>query len=151
LAKVNPLLAQSQATRASRIPDLPTVDEPFSTESQRLQLLAAIVESSDDAIFSKTLDGTILSWNKAAEKMYGYRAEEVIGRPVSILLPADRPDEVHDILERLQRGEKVEHFETVRVAQGGHLLGACPSNAKSAVMATSACGSPKWESQDLAT
>jgi len=122
LAKVNPLLAQSQATRASRIPDLPTVDEPFSTESQRLQLLAAIVESSDDAIFSKTLDGTILSWNKAAEKMYGYRAEEVIGIPVPILLPADRPDEVHDILERLQRGEKVEHFETVRVAQGGHLL-----------------------------
>ena len=54
--------------------------------------------------------------------MYGYHAEEIIGKPVSMLLPPDRPDEVHDILERLRRGEKIEHFETVRVAKDGHLL-----------------------------
>jgi PAS domain S-box-containing protein len=122
LAKMTELFARSEAASASRIPDRPTVEEPFFTELQRLLLFAAIVQSSDDAIFSKTLDGKILSWNKAAERMYGYRAEEVIGRPVSLLLPPDRPDEMHDIVERLQRGEKLEHFETVRVARDGHLV-----------------------------
>ena len=120
--KVEPLLAQLQPTRLSQIPDLSIVDEPLSTESQGLQLLAAIVESSDDAILTTTLDGTVLSWNKAAERMYGHRHEEIIGNPVSILLPTDRPDEVDDILERLRRGEKVDHFETVRVAKDGRLL-----------------------------
>jgi PAS domain S-box-containing protein/CxxC-x17-CxxC domain-containing protein len=122
LAKVKPLLAQLQPTRLNQIPDLSIVDEPLSTESQGLQLLAAIVESSDDAILTTTLDGTVLSWNKAAERMYGHRHEEIIGKPVSILLPTDRPDEVDDILERLRRGEKVDHFETVRVAKDGRLL-----------------------------
>jgi PAS domain S-box-containing protein len=123
LAKVTQLIARAEAAKASHISDPPTVEEPFSTEAQRFQLLASIVESSDDAIFSsKTLDGTILSWNKAAERTYGYRSEEIIGKPVSILLPPDRPDEVHDILERLRRGEKVDHFETVRAAKDGHLL-----------------------------
>jgi PAS domain S-box-containing protein len=123
LAKVNQLLAQSQAARANRIADLPTAEEPFSIESQRLQLLASSVESSDKAIFSKTLDGTILSWNKAAERMYGYRSEEIVGKPISSLLPSDRPDEVHEILARLQRGQKVvDHFETMRVAKDGHSL-----------------------------
>ena len=118
LAKVTQLFARSGAASASRMPDLPT----FSTDWQPFQLLASIVESSDDAIFSKTLDGTILSWNKAAEKMYGYRSEEIIGKPVSMLLPPDRLDEVRDILKRLRRGEKIEHFETVRVAKDGHLV-----------------------------
>jgi PAS domain S-box-containing protein len=86
------------------------------------RLLAAIVESSDDAILSKTLDGIITSWNKGAEEMYGYSAEEIIGRPISTLLPPDRPDEVNKILERLKRGEKIDHFETRRSAKGGHLL-----------------------------
>jgi PAS domain S-box-containing protein len=86
------------------------------------QLLAAIVESSDDAIFSKTLDGIITSWNKAAEAMYGYRAEDIIGKPISILLPPDRPNEVDNILERLRRGEKVDHFETVRKCKDGRAL-----------------------------
>jgi PAS domain-containing protein len=91
LAKVNPLLAQSHGMRASRIADLPRVEKPVFTELQRLLLLTAIVESSNDAIFCKTLDGTILSWNKAAEKMYGYRSEEIVGKPVSILLPLTVP------------------------------------------------------------
>ena len=122
LAKVHELVTRSETAKTNRIPDLPTVEEPFSTEAQRLLLLASIVESSDDAIFSKTPDGTILSWNKAAERMYGYHAEEIIGKPVSILLPLTVPNEVHDILARLQRGEKVDHFETVRAAKDGHLL-----------------------------
>ena len=88
--------------------------------SQRL--LAAIVESSDDAIFAKTLDARFLSWNRAAEKIYGYKAHEVIGKPVSMLLPPDRPEEVKNIMERLKRGEKIDHFETVRKTKDGRLL-----------------------------
>jgi PAS domain S-box-containing protein len=85
-------------------------------------LLAAVVEDSDDAILSKTLDGTILTWNKAAERMYSYRAEEVIGKNVSLLLPPDRPTEVDDILKRLRRGEKLDHFETTRQTKDGRIL-----------------------------
>ena len=86
------------------------------------RLLAAIIEDSDDAIFSKTLDGSILTWNQAAERMYGYRAEEVIGKNVSILLPPDRPNEVRDILKKLQHGEKIEHFQTTRRTKDGGIL-----------------------------
>jgi PAS domain S-box-containing protein len=85
-------------------------------------LLAAVVEDSDDAILSKMLDGTILTWNKAAERMYGYRPEEVIGKNVSMLLPPDRPAEVDEILERMQRGERLEHFETTRRTKSGRIL-----------------------------
>jgi PAS domain S-box-containing protein len=70
--------------------------------------LAAIVESSDDAIVSQTLDGTITSWNPAAQRLFGYTAEEVIGRPISILATPDREDEMPANLERIRRGEKVE-------------------------------------------
>jgi PAS domain S-box-containing protein len=81
--------------------------------------LAAIVESSDDPIISKDLNGIILSWNKAAERLYGYTAEEVIGRPISLLVPPDRPDEIPALLERLKHGEVIEHFETERLAKDG--------------------------------
>ena len=81
--------------------------------------LAAIVESSDDAIDSKALDGTILSWNAGAERLYGYSAEEVAGRHTTMLVPSDRPDEVTTLLEKIKRGERVEHFETVRVRKDG--------------------------------
>src|SRR5258705_212898 len=76
--------------------------------------LAAIVESSEDAVISKTLDGTVLTWNDGAQHVYGYPASEAIGRPMTFLLPEDRPDEETLILERIGRGERVEHFETVR-------------------------------------
>ena len=84
--------------------------------------LAAIVESSEDAIFSKTLDGIITSWNKSAERLYGYSAEEIVGRSVSVLAPPDRSNEIPDILERLKRGERVEQLETKRVTKDGRVL-----------------------------
>ncbi len=81
--------------------------------------LAAIVESSDDAIVSKNLKGVVQTWNKAAERVYGYSAIEMVGRPMSILLPPDRPDEEATILGRLGRGERVDHFETARMKKDG--------------------------------
>jgi PAS domain S-box-containing protein len=84
-----------------------------------VQQLAAIVESSDDAILSKTLEGNILSWNKSAERIYGYSAAELEGKPVCILVPPGHGDEVQRILERIKRGERIDHFETVRVRKDG--------------------------------
>jgi PAS domain S-box-containing protein len=84
--------------------------------------LAAIVESSDDAIVSKDLNGIIISWNQAAERLFGYRAEEVVGKPVTLLIPPERRDEEPGILERIRRGERIEHYETVRQRKGGTLL-----------------------------
>jgi PAS domain S-box-containing protein len=82
-------------------------------------LLANIVESADDAIISKDLTGTITSWNKAAEKIFGYAAREVIGGPISVIIPPERGDEEIEILRRISRGERIEHFETVRVRKDG--------------------------------
>jgi PAS domain S-box-containing protein len=81
--------------------------------------LAAIVDSSDDAIISKTLDGTISAWNRGAEKVFGYPAAEIVGKPMLVLLPPDRIDEESDLLACIRRGESVEHFETVRVRKDG--------------------------------
>ncbi len=81
--------------------------------------LASIVEASDDAIIGKTLDGTITSWNSGARQLYGYSAEEVIGQPVSLLIPPDRPNELPEILSRIRRGESVEHYETIRLMKDG--------------------------------
>jgi PAS domain S-box-containing protein len=84
--------------------------------------LSAIVESSDDAIISKNLEGIIVSWNKGAERLYGYTAEEVVGKPLSILIPPDHDDELPVIMERLKRGEQIEHFETVRMRKDSSRL-----------------------------
>jgi PAS domain S-box-containing protein len=96
------------------------------TERKRVEdmraKLAAIVESSDDAIMSETLDGIITSWNLGAQKVYDYSAAEAIGQSVSILMPPDRPNELVEILSRLKQGEKVEHFETVRIKKNGGML-----------------------------
>jgi PAS domain S-box-containing protein len=84
--------------------------------------LSAIVESSDDAIVSKNLDGIIQSWNKGAERIFGYTAGETIGRPILMLIPEDRHSEESEIIQRLRRGERVEHFETVRRRKDGSLI-----------------------------
>jgi len=85
-------------------------------------LLAAIVESSDDAIISKDLNGVISSWNKGAERLFGYTAEETIGHPVTMLIPPDRFNEEPSILERIRSGRKVDHYETVRRRKDGRLV-----------------------------
>lgn len=85
--------------------------------------LAAIVESSDDAIVSKTLDGIIRSWNAGAERLFGYAPHEAIGRPITLIIPPDRQDEELEILARISRGERVDHFETVRVSKQGRRIG----------------------------
>ena len=84
--------------------------------------LAAIVQSSDDAIIGKSLDGIVTSWNEGARRLFGYTAEEMVGQPIARLIPGDRLEEEPDILARLRRGERVEHFETVRQHQDGSLL-----------------------------
>ena len=88
----------------------------------RLRWLASIVESSDDAIVSKNLDGIITSWNRGAERVFGYTAEEAIGQPITIVIPQDRHDEERTILTRIRRGERIDHFETVRQRRHGSLI-----------------------------
>lgn len=85
-------------------------------------LLSAIVDSSDDAIISKNLQGIVISWNRGAERLFGYVAEEVVGRPVTLLIPQDRQSEEPRILEELRQGRRVEHFDTVRVTKDGSLV-----------------------------
>lgn len=85
-------------------------------------LLSAIVESSDDAIISKDLNGIITSWNLSAERLFGYTPEEAVGQPITMLIPPDRLEEEPRILARIRRGERVEHFETVRVRKDGSRL-----------------------------
>src|SRR5205085_9026508 len=97
------------------------ITERKRAEEARLHL-AAIVESSSDAIISKTLDGVILSWNQGAQRMFGYTAEEAVGKSILILIPPERHAEEPRILERLRRGERIEHYETVRVTKDGRRL-----------------------------
>jgi PAS domain S-box-containing protein len=84
--------------------------------------LAAIVESSDDAIVGKDLDGIVFSWNRAAERIFGYTAEEMIGRPIRLLIPADRQSEEDEVLARVRRGDRVDHFDTFRRRKDGTLV-----------------------------
>ncbi|HKQ09463.1 MAG TPA: PAS domain S-box protein [Blastocatellia bacterium] len=97
------------------------ITERLQAEQASLHL-AAIVESSDDAIVSKTLNGTILSWNKGAERIFGYPAEEAVGRNILMLIPEDRQDEEPQILSRIQRGERIDHYETIRKTKDGRLI-----------------------------
>lgn len=96
------------------------------TERKRAEqatlLLAAIVESSHDAIVSKSLDGVITSWNKGAERLFGYSAEEAVGQNITLIIPPERRDEERTIVEQLTRGERIDHFETVRMRKDGSLL-----------------------------
>ena len=84
-----------------------------------LRSLASIVESSDDAIASKTLEGIVTSWNKGAERIFGYTDSEMIGRSITTLIPEDRQDEEVEILGRIRRGERIDHFETIRRRKDG--------------------------------
>jgi PAS domain S-box-containing protein len=92
------------------------------TVRERTQRLAAIVENSDDAIISKDLDGMITSWNASAERIFGFRAEEAIGQSITLVIPPDRRLEADDMLRRVRRGERLDHFETVRQTRDGRLI-----------------------------
>src|SRR3954463_8163628 len=95
----------------------PPPNSPLNTATEAW--LAAIVESSDDAIVGKTLDGVIRSWNRGAARTFGYSPDEAIGRPILMLIPPERRDEEDVILGKLRKGERVEHFETVRQRKDG--------------------------------
>jgi two-component system cell cycle sensor histidine kinase/response regulator CckA len=97
------------------------IEERNRTEA-RLADLASIVEFSDDAIIGTTPDGIVTSWNTGAQRMYGYAAQEIIGRPISVLAPGARVDEIHQIFRKMSRGEHLEHYETVRVTRNGQLI-----------------------------
>jgi PAS domain S-box-containing protein len=103
------------------IPLAAVVREHERSEAALVQT-AAIVASSDDAILAKTLDGVVTSWNEGAERLYGYAAAEVIGRPISLIIPRELSHELPEILDRLRRGERIEHFETTRVAKNGRRI-----------------------------
>jgi len=97
-------------------------DPPFPLQVDPKVQLAAIIDSSDDAIISKNLDGIIQSWNAGAQRLFGWTADEAIGQPITILIPPDRLEEEPHILSRLRAGERVDHFETVRVTKDGRSL-----------------------------
>lgn len=105
-------------------PDGSSANYPANLQSPELARywLAAIIESADDAIISKTLEGIITSWNKGAERIFGYTADEVVGKPITILIPEGHEDEEPAILARLRAGDRIEHYETVRLRKDGRLI-----------------------------
>jgi PAS domain S-box-containing protein len=136
-ADIKRLLATHEALATCILNDPEADSAPLSSVSQLLLeelpelrlradkaigLLAAIVDSSDDAIVSKNLDGVITSWNKSAERLFGYSPEEAIGQRISFIIPADRQYEEVMILERIRRGDRIEHFDTIRVRKDGTLV-----------------------------
>jgi PAS domain S-box-containing protein len=108
--------------RVALTPAMLEGDSEDSDHSIRHALLAAIVESSDDAIVCKTLDGMILSWNAGATRIFGYRAEEMIGKPITIIIPAELHTEEHRILDQIRRGERIDHYDTIRVTKDGRRI-----------------------------
>jgi PAS domain S-box-containing protein len=115
LGALNPTAGQEHPNKSTRN----VVEDELQAE-RTTGLLAAIVDSSEDAIISKSLDGVITTWNKGAQRIFGYSAEEAVGQPITLIIPQDRRDEETHILERLRRGERIEHFETVRIRKNGN-------------------------------
>jgi two-component system sensor kinase FixL len=99
-----------------------TLERPENRTDDAHSRLAAIVTSSDDAIVGKTLDGIVTDWNRGAEAIFGYRAEEIIGQPIARIIPPERRDESEAILERIKRGERIDHFETQRQRKDGGII-----------------------------
>jgi PAS domain S-box-containing protein len=121
LAYPTPLFDEATGELVGAINSLVDISE-HKRGAEAGQRLASIVESSDDAIVSKDLDGIITSWNRGAERLFGYAPAEAIGKPIMILLPADRHDEEPAILDRIRRGDRVDHYETVRRRKDGSLV-----------------------------
>ena len=110
------------ARQAADLIERSRTEAALRENNDQLRRLASIVECSDDAIYSLSLDGIITSWNEGAEQIFGYATEEVIGRPITILIPSDRRDEELAIIERVRRGERIKHYETVRQRKNGSLI-----------------------------
>ena len=111
-------MAKRRPVRRSRS-EAPSIDALALQQHEAALRLAAIVNSSDDAIVSKTLEGIIVSWNPAAERMFGWAAGEVIGKSITIIIPPDRLDEEQNVLAQLRRGQMIDHYETIRVRKDG--------------------------------
>ena len=105
-----------------------TPPRPLGGSGVGWKLLASIAESSDDAIIGKTLDGVVTTWNSSAERIYGYRAEEIIGHSISLLIPPGLPDEMDEIMDRIRAGERADHYETVRRRKDGATIAVSLSN-----------------------
>ncbi|MGY4474509.1 PAS domain S-box protein [Bradyrhizobium sp. USDA 3364] len=112
----------TQKTNLGIAPTPTEIEAALRESEQRLRWLASIIDSSDDAIVSKNLDGIISSWNSGAERIFGYSASEAIGQPITLVIPQDRHSEEREILTRLRRGERIDHFETVRQRKNGSLI-----------------------------
>jgi PAS domain S-box-containing protein len=110
------------ARQAADLIERSRAEAALRESNDQLRWLASIIESSDDAIISENLDGVITSWNKGAERVFGYTAEEAVGKPITFLIPSDRQDEEPAILERVKSGERVERYETVRQRKDGSLI-----------------------------
>jgi PAS domain S-box-containing protein len=112
------------ALQNARLYEIELTEKTLARDASEIarRRLAAIVESSEDAVISKNLEGIIETWNKAAERVFGYTAEEVVGKSITILMPSDRIDEESTILERIRQGERIEHFETSRRRKDGTVL-----------------------------
>ncbi len=119
---VNPLYADDGATLQGFIAIQTDTWTDRKRSEEETARLAAIVECSEDAILSKTLDGTIISWNRGAARLYGYEADEVLGRSVLLLIPPEQPDELPSILMRVREGKRIEHYETVRTGKDGRRM-----------------------------
>ena len=120
LAHANPLFDESGKLVGAVNVLVDISDRKRADDAQTL--LAAIVESSDDAIVSKTLEGRILSWNAGAERLFGHAAAEAIGQSITLIIPPERHDEERSILARLGQGQRVDHYETERVAKDGRRI-----------------------------
>src|SRR6516164_1448677 len=117
------LLSDGTVIEVNRdVTDRKQIEAALYERDEQLQQLASIVQSSDDAIVSKNLDGIITSWNKGAERIFGYTAEEAIGQAITMVIPQDRQNEERTILTRIRRGERIDHFETVRQRKHGSLI-----------------------------
>ena len=117
------LLADGTVLEVNRdVTERKQIQSALYENEERLRWVASIVDFSDDAIISKNLDGVITSWNRGAERVFGYTAEEAIGQPITIVIPRDRHAEERTILTRIRRGERIDHFETVRQRKNGSLI-----------------------------
>jgi PAS domain S-box-containing protein len=110
------------ARQAADLIERNEVEKALRESREQFRWLASIVESSDDAIVGKNLDGIVTSWNKGAERVFGYLAEDIIGKSITILIPPERQGEEQTILGRIGRGDRIDHYETIRRRKDGNLI-----------------------------